>query len=173
MQMHRCWTIYETLFLKRYAGAVPLAMIARDLRRELRDVTEEAARLELATEYRGTPLFWCDECASWSVKLTPSGHCHKCRQRKLNARREAKTAVLLALLPLDVQETYAAASVTRGARKRDPKPLHPDTSNMPLAAAAAAETAYLAALDEWIYRQEFRRGKAVQKRMERIARKVL
>ena len=172
MQMRRWWTIYETLFLAKYAGAVPLRMLAADLRRTPQDVAEEAARLELSLEYAGTPLYWCDECANWRVKLDASGRCRVCRKRELNQRNESKIAVLLAALPPDVRETYADTEAERGCRKREPKPSCPDTRGMAPRDAVAAESAHLAALDDWEYRQEHRRGKAVQKRKERIAAKV-
>ncbi len=171
-KMRRCWTIYETLFLKEYAGAVPLPRLARDLRREAWDMAEEAARLEVPAEYVGTPLFWCDECATWRAALDGEGRCKVCKQRELNRRNEARTAALLAKLPPETREKYADTEAERAPRKRDPKPARPDTSDMPPRAAVAAETAYLAALGEREYREEHRRGKAIQKRKERVAAKV-
>ena len=172
MEAHRDWTIYETLFLIEYAGAVPLGMLAIDLRRDPRDVAREAARLGLSTAYAGTPLLWCDECARWRGALDRSGRCPVCRQRALNRENEARTAALLAALSAEARETYSNTEAERAPRKRDPKPKPPDTSQLPPRDAVAAETAYLAALGEWEYRAEHRHGKAVQKRKERIAAKV-
>ncbi len=61
--MFRDWTLDETLFVRDYAGTVPLSDLARHLRRDARDVAGECARLGVPFVYVGTPLFWCDECA--------------------------------------------------------------------------------------------------------------
>ena len=64
--MFRDWTLDETLFVRDYAGTVPLSDLARHLRRDARDVAGECARLGVPFVYVGTPLFWCSECASWA-----------------------------------------------------------------------------------------------------------
>lgn len=172
MQIYRYWTIYETLFLKKYAGAVPLPRLACDLNRSISDVVAEAERLELSTEYVGTRLYLCPKCASWSAKLASSGWCRKCDIRKLNERREKRMTALLALLPTELRDMYASTEALRAPRKRDLRPVEPCTADMSPQDAVAAETAYLAALEDWEYRQEFRRGKAIQKRIERITANV-
>lgn len=129
--MFRDWTLDETLFVRDYAGTVPLSDLARHLRRDARDVAGECARLGVPFVYVGTPLFWCDECASWARRVDKSGRCDKCRSRHYLQRIEAKTAALMERLPLEQRETYARFESKRGGRVRDAPPLAPDTSGMP------------------------------------------
>jgi hypothetical protein len=170
--MFRDWTLDETLFVRDYAGTVPLSDLARHLRRDARDVAGECARLGVPFVYVGTPLFWCDECASWARRVDKSGRCDKCRSRHYLQRIEAKTAALMERLPLEQRETYARFESKRGGRVRDAPPLAPDTSGMPPREAVAAATAYLADLSDWEAGKEYRARKSAQKRKERAARKV-
>ena len=114
--MARDWTLDETLFVRDYAGTVPLALLAYHLRRNARDVAGECARLGVPFVYVGTPLFWCDECASWVRRLDSSGRCGKCRARANLLRIEAKTAALMERLPGEQRETYAMFEAKRGGR---------------------------------------------------------
>lgn len=170
--MFRDWTLDETLFVRDYAGTVPLSDLARHLRRDARDVAGECARLGVPFVYVGTPLFWCDECASWARRVDKSGRCDKCRSRHYLQRIEAKTAALMERLPLEQRETYARFESKRGGRVRDAPPLAPDTSGMPPREAVAAATAYLADLSDWEAGKEYRARKSAQKRKERAAHKV-
>ena len=170
--MFRDWTLDETLFVRDYAGTVPLSDLARHLRRDARDVAGECARLGVPFVYVGTPLFWCDECASWARRVDKSGRCDKCRSRHYLQRIEAKTAALMERLPLEQRETYALFEAKRGGRVRDAPPLAPDTSGMPPREAVAAATAYLADLSDWEAGKGYRARKSAQKRKERAAHKV-
>lgn len=166
--MFRDWTLDETLFVRDYAGTVPLSDLARHLRRDARDVAGECARLGVPFVYVGTPLFWCDECASWARRVDKSGRCDKCRSRHYLQRIEAKTAALMERLPLEQRETYARFESKRGGRVRDAPPLAPDTSGMPPREAVAAATAYLANLSDW--GRERNTGPANRPRSARSAR---
>ena len=170
--MFRDWTLDETLFVRDYAGTVPLSDLARHLRRDARDVAGECARLGVPFVYVGTPLFWCDECASWVRRLDSSGRCGKCRARANLLSIEAKTAALMERLPEEQRETYAMFEAKRGGRVWDAPPLAPDTSGMPPREAVAAATAYLADLSDWEAGKAYRARKSAQKRKERAARKV-
>lgn len=170
--MFRDWTLDETLFVRDYAGTVPLSTLARHLRRDARDVAGECARLGVPFVYVGTPLFWCDECASWARRVDKSGRCDKCRSRHYLQRIEERTAALMERLPLEQRETYATFEAKRGGRVWEAPPAVPDTSGMPPREAVAAATAYLADLSDWEAGKEYRARKSAQKRKERAARKV-
>lgn len=170
--MFRDWTLNETLFVRDYAGTVPLSDLARHLRRDARDVAGECARLGVPFVYMGTPLFWCSECASWARRVDKSGRCDKCRARFYLRRVEAKTAALMERLPLEQREKYAMEEAKRGGRVWEAPPTVPDASGMPPREAVAASTAYLAELSDWEARRAFRARKSAQKRKERIAAKV-
>lgn len=170
--MFRDWTLYETLFVRDYAGTVPLSDLARHLRRDARDVAGECARLGVPFVYMGTPLFWCSECASWARRVDKSGRCDKCRARASLQRIEARTAALMELLPLEKREKYAMEEAKRGGRVWEAPPLAPDVSGMPPREAVAAATAYLADLGDWEAGKALRARKSAQKRKERVAAKV-
>lgn len=170
--MEREWTLRETLYVRDWAGALPLSALAAHLRRDWREVASEAGRLGVPIVYMGTPLWWCDECASLTGRLHPSGTCWKCAYRRQLQRIESKTAVLLRRLPWEQIENYSVREAERGGKRRDPAPTPPDTLNAAPRAAVAAQTAYLAARSEWEAKQVRRQVKAAQKRKERIAAKV-
>lgn len=170
--MFRDWTLDETLFVRDYAGTVPLALLAYYLRRNARDVAGECARLEVPFVYVGTPLFWCDECASWARRLDKSGRCRKCNLRHRLRNIEAKTADLMEKLPPEQQEVYAVFESKRGGRRFPGPPVAPGASEMPPREAVAASTAYLAELSEWEAGKVYRAVKSAQKRKDRVAQKL-
>lgn len=170
--MFRDWTLNETLFVRNYAGTVPLSALARHLRRDARDVAGECARLGVPFVYVGTPLHWCSECASWARRVDKAGRCGKCRARFYLRRVEAKTAALMERLPMEQREKYATEEAKRGGRVWDAPPATPDTSGMTPRETVAASTAYLADLSDWEARRAFRARKSAQKRKERVAAKV-
>lgn len=170
--MFREWTLRETLFVRDYAGTVPLSALSRHLRRDARDVARECARLGVPFVYMGTPLFWCDECASWARRLDRSGRCEKCSNRANLCNIEAETAELLARLPYDQRETYAVTEAERGARVLEPPPPPPRDEGMAPRDAVAAATAYLAARSDWEGRKAKKDRRTAQKRKERIRAKV-
>lgn len=172
LKMIRDWTLRETLFVKEYAGTVPLFQLARDLKRDPRDVASECGRLGVPIVYMGTPLFWCDHCSTWRTSLNRSGLCGVCDKRRRIQVIEGRISSLLALLPVDVREIYAMTETWREGRKREAPPCAPITEGLAPLEAVMARTAYLAEYDRWQNAQEHRRVRAVQKRKERIAKKV-
>lgn len=170
--MARDWTLRETLFVRDWAGALPLSAVAAHLRRDWREVASEAARLGVPIVYMGRPVYWCDECAALVGRLHASGSCWKCAYRRQLEQIEARTADLLKRLPRDEREDYATREAERGTRRHDPAPTPPDTTNAAPRAFVAAQTAYIAAQSEWEAKQARRQLKAAQKRKERIAAKV-
>ncbi|MCI2241050.1 MULTISPECIES: hypothetical protein [Coriobacteriia] len=170
--MGRDWTLRETLYVRDWAGALPLSVIAEHLHRDWREVASEAGRLGVPIVFLGTPLWWCDECASLTGRLHPSGMCWKCAYRRQLQQVEARTAALLKRLPWDKVEDYATREAERGSARHEPAPTPPDTLNAPPRAAVALQTAYLASRSEWEARKARRKLKAAQKRKERIAAKV-
>lgn len=170
--MARDWTLKETIAVREFAGTVPLTRLARDLKRDVRDVASEAGRLGVPFVYVGTPLFWCDECASWRAKLTSSGICPLCSKRRQLARIEGRISDLLAQLPMEQREIYADTEAERGSVKRSDAPSAPDTRQMDNRAAVAALSRYYADYDRWETKEAHRIVKAAQKRKERIAHKV-
>lgn len=171
--MARDWTLRETIAVREFAGTVPLSRLAHDLSRDVRDVASEAGRLGVPFVYVGTPLFWCDECASWRVKLTPSGICPFCSKRRNLIRIEERISDLLAQLPMEQREVYADTEAERGTRRRDPAPSMPDTCQMDNRAAVVAMSRYYADYDRWETKETHRIMRAAQKRKERIQRKVM
>lgn len=170
--MCRDWTLRETLYVRDWAGALPLSVVAAHLRRNWQEVASEAARLGVPIVYMGRPVYWCDECAGLVGRLHRSGVCWKCAYRRQLAQIEARTAALMKRLPWDEIENYSVREAERAPRRRDPAPTPPDTLNAPPRAAVALQTAYLAALSEWEAKQARRQVKAAQKRKERVAAKV-
>lgn len=170
--MLKDWTLRETLTVREFAGTIPIFTLAHDLRRDVRDVAIEAYRIGAPFVYVGTPLFWCDECASWRVKLTPSGICPLCSKRRQLARIEGSISDLLAQLPLEQREIYADTEAERGSIKRDDAPTAPDTRQMDNRAAVAALSRYYADYDRWETKKAHRLVKAAQKRKDRIRHKV-
>ena len=54
--MGRDWTLRETLYVRDWAGALPLSVIAEHLHRDWREVASEAGRLGVPIVFLGTPL---------------------------------------------------------------------------------------------------------------------
>ncbi len=170
--MCRDWTLRETLYVRDWAGALPLSVVAAHLRRDWQEVASEAARLGVPIVYMGRPVYWCDECAGLAGRLHSSGVCWKCAYRRQLAQIEARTAALIKRLPREQIENYAMREAERGTRRHEAAPIPPDTANATPRALVAAQTAYIAALSEWEAKQARRQLKAAQKRKERIAAKV-
>lgn len=170
--MARDWTLRESLIVRDFAGTMPLTKLAHDLKRDIRDVASEAGRLGVPFVYVGTPLHWCDECASWRIKLTPSGICPLCSKRRQLARIEGRISKLLTQLPMDQREIYADTEAERGSVTRDQTPSMPDTRKIGPRAAVVALSRYYADYDRWETKEAHRIVKAAQKRKERIQHKV-
>lgn len=161
----------ETLHVKEWAGSVSLSRLARDLGRDVRDVAQECGRLGVPIVYMGAPLYWCDDCARWRTKLTPSGFCKVCMWRRQRQVVEGRIADMLPLLPPSEREKYTESEVIRGFKVLDPKPKL-NTAGMTESQAHIARTRYLADIDRWEMRREYRLNRATQKRKERIEHKV-
>lgn len=171
----RVWTEAERSFLRRYAGAVPLAMLAADMRRDVRDVLVECHCLSIDPRYSGTPLRWCVFCSQWRHEVKAHGRyrgmCPVCACRRQIEAIGGRVADLWPRLTPEQREKYTETDAELGST-RDPPPSRPDLSGMGERERIVAETAYIARRSEWEAKQEHRRYKAAQKRKERIEAKV-
>lgn len=69
------WTTSELAYLREAAGRVPLREIQLHLRRSAESVRKQAQSQGLSLRVPAWRMEWCDECATWRMRLRKNALC--------------------------------------------------------------------------------------------------
>lgn len=173
----RSWTTAEEAFLIANAGIRPKREICRKLKRSGKSVECKARQMRLQGEaidlrcYRPT-LETCPACGRLSANLGREGICEPCRRREQLDAINARISELWPLLSQEDRDTYERTEAETDVSRRDPRPKRPDTHGMSQYHRLKAEEVYAVAMERWATGNVMREIKRVQKRKERIEKKV-
>lgn len=168
----RPWTTEEVRYLAEHAGRLPIREICRELKRSQGSVKMRAKRMGLSLRTPVWGMEWCDECATWRTSVSErTGRCRVCETRHRAEAHEAACAELLAAMGPRERAVYESTESRRGTRKAPgPRPRRPDTRRMGWFDAVRAEREWLAAIEEWEWRQAKRPYDAAKTRLKRMRR---
>lgn len=173
----RSWTTADERYLRENAGVKPKREICRRLKRSSASVRSKAEKMRRDGEaiclrcYRPS-LETCPACGRLSANLGKEGICEPCRRREQLDAINARISELWPLLSQEDRDTYERTEAETDTSRRDPRPKRPDTSGMSQYHRLKAEEVYATELERWATRNVMREIKRVQKRKERIEKKV-
>lgn len=171
------WTTSEVAYLMEHAGRIPRREICKNLRRSTESVRYMAKRLRadgtnISLRCYVPRVEICPSCGCRRGTLGKTGICELCERREQLAGIHGRIAELLPSLTPEQLATYEETEAETESRI-DPKPKPPD---IPPEASyyrrAKAEEAHDLAVEAWAIKNVKREIKAVQKRKERIEKKV-
>ena len=112
---HTPWATSDIRYLRENAGHVPIAELARHLKRSQQAIRSRACILGVSIRcYRRTRV-WCDQCATWRTALDSDGRCPICRLRDQLQAVEGRISDELQAAPEDVRELYARTESLRAS----------------------------------------------------------
>lgn len=173
----RDWTTADERYLRENAGIKPKREICRRLKRSSKSVERKAHAMRKRGEaiclrsFRPT-LDTCPSCGRLSANLGKEGICEPCRRREQLDAINARISELWPLLSQEDRDTYERTEAETDTSRRDPRPKRPDTSGLSQYHRLKAEEVYATELERWATRNVMREIKRVQKRKERIEKKV-
>ena len=112
---HRPWTTSDIRYLRENAGHVPIADLAKHLKRSQQAIRIRASMLGISIRCYRRTLVWCDQCATWRTALDADGRCPICRLRDQLQAVEGRISDELQAAPEDVRELYARTESLRAS----------------------------------------------------------
>lgn len=144
------WTTSELAYLREAAGRVPLREIQLHLRRSAESVRKQAQSQGLSLRVPAWRMEWCDECATWRMRLRKNGRCGVCQLRANIQREEERIAEALRSLPMERRLAFERGEAKKGRQKASaPPPVKRVPSDATPYERSRAEQEYLAAMERW------------------------
>ena len=112
---HTPWTTSDIRYLRENAGHVPIAELARHLKRSQQAIRSRACILGVSIRCYRRTMVWCDQCATWRTALDSDGRCPICRLRDQLQAVEGRISDELQAAPEDVRELYARTESLRAS----------------------------------------------------------
>lgn len=109
------WTTSELAYLQANAGHLPVAEIARELKRSRSSIKAMASRLGVSLRHYESSLAWCDFCATMRSELDEEGRCPVCKLNEQLVRAEWRVAEALHDLPAESRDLYANTESLRSS----------------------------------------------------------
>lgn len=169
------WSSKEISFLVENAGKMPKRDIQFALKRSKKSIERMAEAMHLSLRVPLWRLEWCNECASWRVKVNErTGRCKVCQTRENLAKEEGRCVEAYQRMTPEQRRIYDESEAKRGRRKAfAPRPQYPaNIESRNKFAASKAQQDYYKALEEWNFDKVQAEYGACRKRLERM-RKAL
>ena len=112
---HTPWTTSDVRYLRENAGHVPIAELAKHLKRSQQAIRIRASMLGISIRCYRRTMVWCDQCATWRTETDADGRCPICRLRDQLQAVEGRISDELQAAPEDVRELYARTESLRAS----------------------------------------------------------
>lgn len=170
------WSTDDVRYLIENAGRIPRREICFHLKRSSESVKQKTKTLRaegipISLRCYRAKLEFCPSCGRLSGHLGTKGICEPCRRREQLDTINRRIAELLPRLTLEERDIYEKTEAETESRW-DPLPKAPRTEGLSYYEKAKIEEHYALECEECTARNLRRKIKAVQKRKERIEKKI-